>query len=237
MKLFVVSDLHGRYYEFIALIAFAGFNIKEDYLIGLGDMVDRGPDSYSVVEWFRQMNIVSEGRIQTLFGNHEHLLLSYVAGHVPEKDYFNKFIGGKACIDSYESEEALTKHLSWLSELPHYITIDNYLFVHAAVDVTKPIQDQSLSDLAWDYNKFYAQDTSSINCTFVYGHTPTEYIYKYYGMKGNEIWKKDNQICIDCTYSKSRKILLYEITENVEYYYSFAKKECYKVEDRGVTYL
>lgn len=236
MELFIISDIHGRYFEFMELLEFAGFDSTQDYLINLGDMVDRGPNSYDVVEWFRQMNVATGGRVQTIFGNHEHLLLSYKAGHVPEKDYFNKFIGGKSCIESYVDENSLAKHLSWISELPKYITIDNYVFVHASVDLTKPIQKQNISDLAWDYKKFYTQDTSGVNCIFVYGHTPTEYIYKYYGLKGSEIWKKDNQICIDCTYSKSRKLLLYDLVNNIEYYYSFARKCCYKVEDRGYTY-
>lgn len=228
MRLFTISDIHGRYDEFMILLKYAGFDIKEDYLINLGDMVDRGPKSYDVVEWFRQMNVTSQGRVQTLFGNHEHMMLSYYSKHIPEKDYFNKFIGGKANVDSYVGKDKeLANHLSFISKLPLYIDIDNYIFVHAGLDLNKPLDKQHVNNLCWDYGKFYTQDTSEFENIFVFGHTPTEYIYKYYNQSGGEIWKQDNKICIDCTYSKSRKLLLYDIMNDVEYYYSFARKNCY----------
>jgi serine/threonine protein phosphatase 1 len=232
MRLLVISDIHGRYDEFMELLKYADFDIKKDYLLNLGDMVDRGPKSYSVVEWFRQNNLASEGRVQTLFGNHEHMMLSYYTKHIPESDYFTKFIGGKANVDSYKGrgEDELAKHLSFISKLPLYIDIDNYIFIHAGLDLSKPLNEQHVNNLCWDYGKFYTQDTSNFDNVFVFGHTPTEYIYKYYGETGNEIWKRDNKICIDCTYSKSRKLLLYDITNDIQYYYSFAQKGCYTKE-------
>lgn len=233
MDMFVISDIHGRYDEFMELLNYAGFDITEDYLINLGDMVDRGDKSYDVVEWFRQMNVTSQGRVQTIFGNHEHMMLSYYTKHIPEKDYFNKMIGGKANVDSYKdkSKDELAKHLSFISKLPLYINIDDYIFVHAGLDLNKSLDNQHVNNLCWDYGKFYTQDTSDFDNIFVFGHTPTEYIYKYFGQSGSEIWKQGNKICIDCTYSKSRKLLLYDILNDVEYYYSFAQKGCYKKEN------
>ena len=229
MRLLVVSDIHGRYDEFMELLNYCEFNIKEDYLISLGDMVDRGPKSYEVVEWFRQMNLASQGRVQTIFGNHEHMMLSYYSKHIPEKDYFTKMIGGKANVESYENKPdgELAKHLSFISKLPLYIDLDEYVLFHAGLNIDKPLDKQHINNLCWDYDKFYTKDTSMFNNTFIFGHTPTEYIYKYYGETGGEIWKSNNKICIDCTYSKSRKLLIYDVMNEIEYYYSFAKKSCY----------
>ena len=81
MRLLLVSDIHGRYNQFIKLLKYAGYK-NSDYLFNLGDMVDRGPDSYKVVEWFRTMNIATDGRVQCLFGNHEHMFINYHIGNI-----------------------------------------------------------------------------------------------------------------------------------------------------------
>lgn len=233
MNLFAISDIHGRYNEFIKLLKYAGYDSKEDYLINLGDMIDRGPDSYKVVEWFRVMNASTDGKVQSLFGNHEHLYISFSTGHVPEKDYFNKFIGGKKTIESYtgKSDEDIMAHMSFISSLPLYLELGDYVFVHGGLNVNKPLHEQSVHDTAWDYGELYKQNLSNYDKIVVYGHTPTIYIYEHYKQKGYEIWRGDNQICIDCTFSKSRKLLLYDLINDIEYYYDFARKECYTVKN------
>lgn len=231
-RLIAVGDIHGRYDQFISLLSYLEFDISKDYLIATGDLIDRGPDSYKVVKWFKNMNHSTNGRVQSVFGNHEHLIISYFSGHVPESDYFNKFIGGKATIDSYNKgvsyEDELAEHLSFLGSLPLTIKIGRYIFSHAGINISKSIDNQTVNDTAWDYNKVYTKDTTSYDGILIYGHTPTVYIYEHYNQKGNEIWRVGNQICIDCSFSKSRKMCALDITNDIEYYYDFSKKICYK---------
>lgn len=230
MRLLLVSDIHGRYNEFIRLLKYVGYR-KEDYLICLGDLVDRGSDSYKTVEWFRTMNIATDGRVQCLFGNHEHLFISYITKHVPEKDYFSKFIGGRKTIDSYgtRTDKELAIHLDFLSNLPLYIELEDHVLVHGGIDINKTLKKQSIHDVAWDYKKLYTSDINYHGKTIVYGHTPTIYIYEHYGSKGYEIWKTKNQIGIDCGFSKARKLLIYDLYSDIEYYYDFASKKCYTI--------
>lgn len=229
MRLLIVSDIHGRYNQFIKLLKYAGYK-NSDYLFNLGDMVDRGPDSYKVVEWFRTMNIATDGRVQCLFGNHEHIFISYHTGHIPEKDYCNKFIGGQKALDSYSGKNnELITHIDFMSKLPLYLETDDYVFTHGGLDINKPLHKQSVHDCAWDYNKLYQQDVNYKGKTIVYGHTPTIYIYEHYGSKGYEIWKTKNQIAVDVGFSKARKLLIYDLTNDIEYYYDFASKKCYTV--------
>lgn len=234
-KLIAVGDIHGRYNEFITLLKFSGFNMEEDYLIATGDLIDRGADSYKVVKWFKDMNYATGGRVQSVFGNHEHMFISYFSKHIPEKDYFNKFIGGKSTIDSYNKEcssnKELEEHITFIGSLPLTIELGDFVFSHAGININKKLKNQNVNDTAWDYNKMYTQDTSSYDKILVYGHTPTVYIYEHYGLKGNEIWRNGNQICIDCSFSKSRKMCMLDITNDIEYYYDFSKKSCYKKEN------
>lgn len=231
-RILAVGDIHGRYNEFISLLSYINFDIEEDFLIATGDLIDRGPDSYKVVKWFKDMNYSTNGRVQSVFGNHEHIFISYFSGHVPEKDYFNKFIGGKATIDSYKrdvnSEDEFAEHLSFIGSLPLTVQIGKYVFAHAGININKSLKNQNVNDTAWDYTKTYKQDTSSFDGVLIYGHTPTVYIYEHYSEKGHEVWRRGNQICIDCSFSKSRKLCILDVINDIEYYYDFSKKSCYK---------
>lgn len=206
--------------------------MEKDYLINLGDMVDRGPDSYKVVEFFRTMNISTNGMVQSLFGNHEHLFVSYITGHVPEKDYFSKFIGGKKTIEDYESKSDSQKleHINFISELPLYLDLGEYVLTHGGLDISKPLHKQTVHDTAWSLNnQLYTQDLTNYPKTVIYGHTPTVFIYEHFKTKGYEMWRGRNQMCIDVGFSKARKMLVYDLSNDMEYYYDFARKDCYTV--------
>lgn len=230
MALFVISDIHGRFNEFMELLRFSGIDTSKDTLINLGDMVNRGPDSYKVVEWFKVEQQSYKNNVISLYGNHEDILLGRYFGNIQDDVFYHKKIGGKATEESYKKDAGrfLTSHIDFIRSLPTYYCMGDYIFFHGGLDITKPLNQQKFENLLWDKDKFYTQDTSMFKNTFVFGHTPTEFINQYYGTKGNEIWKQGNKICVDCTYSKSRKLLLYNLTDDIEYYYSFAMKKCYK---------
>lgn len=230
MAVFVISDIHGRHDEFMDLLRFSGIDTSIDTLINLGDMVDRGPDSYKVVEWFKVEQQSLKTNVISLYGNHEDILLGRYFGNIGDDVFYNKKIGGKATEESYKRNAGrfLTSHINFIRSLPTYYCMNEYIFFHGGLDLTKALNQQKFDNLLWDKDKFYTQDTSMFKNTFVFGHTPTEYINQYYGTKGSEIWKQGNKICVDCTYSKSRKLLLYNLTDDIEYYYSFAMKKCYR---------
>ena len=49
-RIFVTTDTHGELDKLNDCLSQANFNNDEDQLIHIGDVVDRGPDSYGVVE-------------------------------------------------------------------------------------------------------------------------------------------------------------------------------------------
>lgn len=226
MSFYVISDIHGNYEEFQKLLSAVGFNIKEDYLICLGDMIDRGPQSMEVVEWFRNANTESGGKVISLLGNHELMFLSYLSGNLSHEDYCSKFVGGASTLSSYSNadEETLHEHMRFIAALPKCLEIGNIILTHAGYDPSLSTDEQDISITCWGEDKIYTKDTSHINKTIIYGHTQTKYIYEMYGLKGDTIWKNGNQIGIDCGHRYSKKLLLYNVLTGEEHYYDFKKK-------------
>jgi predicted phosphodiesterase len=69
-RLIAIGDIHGCHWEFAELLAKLDLQ-REDRLILLGDLVNRGPDSCKVLDLARQH------RATALLGNHEARLLKY----------------------------------------------------------------------------------------------------------------------------------------------------------------
>ncbi|MEK4006547.1 metallophosphoesterase [Paenibacillus sp. FSL H3-0333] len=69
MRTLVISDIHGCYDEFNALLTRANYDPSEDKLILLVDYVDRGQKSKQVVA--QVMNMIKHDNITALRGNHD----------------------------------------------------------------------------------------------------------------------------------------------------------------------
>jgi serine/threonine protein phosphatase 1 len=65
LKTLVIGDIHGCFVELQALLDKAGLS-SSDTIIALGDIVDRGPESPQVLEFFRK-----NSSAHSLMGNHE----------------------------------------------------------------------------------------------------------------------------------------------------------------------
>lgn len=66
---FIVGDIHGHFTALENLLQKVDFNVTKDRLFSVGDMIDRGPESFRVIEflnypWFH-----------AVMGNHERMLL------------------------------------------------------------------------------------------------------------------------------------------------------------------
>ncbi len=66
---FVLGDLHGHYRAVQALLEKVKFDYGKDRLFSVGDLVDRGPDSFSCLELLEQPWFFS------VLGNHESICL------------------------------------------------------------------------------------------------------------------------------------------------------------------
>lgn len=177
-RIYAVGDIHGRYDKLVALMDRIEIDFDADRLVFLGDYVDRGEQSYEVIEYLvdlKQRNPYP----QTVFlkGNHEDMMGKYLAG----KDRLTWLInGGQQTLESYmqhhrDPEKPLIPeaHRHFFDSLQLYHESDNYIFVHAGLRKNVPLEKQKPEDLLWIRKKFIDTDFD-FGKTVVFGHTPLE---------------------------------------------------------------
>ena len=76
MRTIIIGDIHGCSGALRLLLAKIMPNSKEDKLILLGDLFDRGPDSWGVFQMVRELADTYGDRFVLLRGNHEDYLLA-----------------------------------------------------------------------------------------------------------------------------------------------------------------
>lgn len=178
-RLIAIGDIHGCHQEFAELLAKLDL-AKEDRLILLGDLVNRGPDSCKVIDLAREHKALS------LLGNHELRLLNF------RRTGDTKFVKES---DGETSEKLRPEDWDYLEAMPltHHEPELDFVFVHGGFLPSQPWQKQSANVVtriqvidrdgeprkradvpdapAW-------ADLWSGPPFVVYGHTPRPEIYK-----------------------------------------------------------
>lgn len=78
-SVWVVGDIHGEFDLFCALLDKMGYQRKTHMIISVGDLVDRGPNSPGVVDWFLKNG-------NAVRGNHEEMWLETTGVGTPYDD-------------------------------------------------------------------------------------------------------------------------------------------------------
>lgn len=169
---FAVGDVHGRF----DLVQRAIESI-EHYAAGrpsrtimLGDYVDRGPDSRSVVEFLMAASAARGASLICLKGNHEQLMLRACREGGPLSDYW-RAMGGDATLQSYP-DGVLPEHLEWLDQLPLTAHDEHRCFVHAGVMPGRELRDNGEETFLWIRGPFLRADAQDLPCHIVHGHSP-----------------------------------------------------------------
>jgi len=190
-RAYAIGDIHGRLDlldELLATIVDEERRRPEarTFIILLGDLIDRGPDSAGVVE---RLRTIDWGYARPVFiaGNHEEMLLR-ILGDEPELVHDWLSYGGLECAQSYgvpiaqlvgqSSEHAVAmlrghipqSHIDFLSDFSDSFRFGDYLFVHAGIRPGVPIEQQSLDDLRWIREDFLEKERSD-GLVVVHGHT------------------------------------------------------------------
>lgn len=185
--IYAVGDIHGEIGKLKELIEQLPVEYGDD-VVFLGDYVDRGPDSRSVVDFL----IEYQRKVSCIFllGNHESMFLDFLGweGNL----YFSgdAFLmnGGDRTLASYgyfdlpdpcpEKFELPPGHEEFYRGLLPYYIDTRYLFVHAGIsqevmncrDISQAVAESRPADLLWNRNTGCLPHNLEI--TIVYGHTP-----------------------------------------------------------------
>ena len=190
-RAYAVGDVHGRLDLMLDLLR----QIERDnerrgpaktYLIFLGDLVDRGPDSRGVVEHLIKQPPPFH-RTVFLKGNHEEFFLSVLSR---EDNNVQRWLtyGGLECAESYGVspgwflnasqgelvdrliEQVPRSHVEFLSNMADTFRFGDYLFVHAGIRPGVALEQQISGDLRW-IREGFLDDSSDHGVMVVHGHT------------------------------------------------------------------
>ncbi|MBN9131979.1 MAG: symmetrical bis(5'-nucleosyl)-tetraphosphatase [Nitrosospira multiformis] len=121
MAIYTIGDLQGCYREFRELLDLVRFDETKDKLWLVGDLVNRGPDSLSVLRFVRELN----DSAVTVLGNHDLHLLMVAEGCVG----LNRSDTLQDILDAPDRDELL----GWLRQQKLLHVDGNYVMVHAGL--------------------------------------------------------------------------------------------------------
>ncbi|WP_086348114.1 metallophosphoesterase [Candidatus Enterococcus clewellii] len=203
---YAISDIHGEYELFQQLVDF--YDETKHQLVLIGDLNDRGKKSKDC--FLLGKKLAEEHGAIYLRGNHEEYFLQFLQN--PE-DWYPGYVrnGGKETMESllhkgateeYSPTEIAMMIRSRYSELveflvqrPLYYEWEDYIFVHAGVDLLKKDwHDTSPHDFIWIRDAFH-QGKNNTGKTIVFGHTITPMLHG--DMQTTDLWLSDGKIGID----------------------------------------
>lgn len=124
MRRLIIGDIHGCYVELLELLDRAALS-AEDEIIALGDIVDRGPDSPRVLDFFRASAASRPyPRARSIQGNHERKHLRSFAGEIPPAR--SQHITRHQLGDAYTSAVAFMETFPTSLELPEATLVHGF---------------------------------------------------------------------------------------------------------------
>lgn len=178
-KIFAVGDIHGCHDKLATLMGRLPLDPAADFLIFLGDYINRGPASRQVIELL--LGLKQKVRnIVFLMGNHEHSLLEYARGGHPDDLRALRPLGVEATLVSYGNSSMRSirnldflpdAHKIFLGQLERCYRLGKYLFLHAGTIPGEDVQACSLDRLLTVRDTFLSC-AGTADEIVVFGHTP-----------------------------------------------------------------
>lgn len=172
---YVMSDIHGHYDKFLALLDMINFT-NEDTMIIIGDVIDRGPSGISMLQ-----DIMSRKNVVMTMGNHELMMLESLLGSGDEHqqkcaENWIQVNGGHATMLELDpmSDEEVMKILEFIIKLPTAIDLElgdrKFHLVHAW-----PCED--CYDALWIRPEIDTPSPLTKDITLIIGHTPVMFLH------------------------------------------------------------
>lgn len=193
-RAYAIGDIHGR----LDLLRKLMHTIEADsrvhpcereFIVFLGDLIDRGPDSRGVLEYLLHTRAFLPNPV-FLMGNHEEMLLRVL---LRDNDKIWDWLtyGGYEFAQSYgvevgrlptlEAGEAAAmirlampaEHRAFIEGFADSFRFGDYLFVHAGIRPGVPLEEQAIHDLRW-IREGFLESTVDHSFVVVHGHTISE---------------------------------------------------------------
>lgn len=212
MSTYVMSDLHGEYELYLAMLEKIEFK-DQDMLYILGDIVDRGPHPIKIL-----LDIMERPNVEVIVGNHCVMAiecLQFLMKEITEDNLENiseemigKLLswqrnGSATTTEEFRkcNSETKRKIINFIADMEVYEEIEvngkQFILVHAGLgnfEADKELWEYELEELIWEelnYAKQYFSDKY-----IVVGHKPTQLIEG--NLSPGYIYHANNNIAIDC---------------------------------------
>lgn len=169
MRLIAIGDIHGCS-SYLEVILKDIDPQPDDTFVFLGDAINRGPDSKSVVDQIIELS--EKFKVECILGNHEEMVLAAFQGGKDDHRFWTKF-GGDTTLASYGAKDVRDlpgRHLLWIADCKDYLETDDFIFVHAGCHPNIPLDKNNGTKLRWE--KLDPDQPKHISGkTIVCGHT------------------------------------------------------------------
>ncbi len=165
MRTFVMGDIHGQHQSLLQCLERSNFNREDDHLIQLGDVIDRGADSYECIE-----ELLGIKNLVAIRGNHDEWFRQFLHtgwhpagwefGGVDTARSYCRLTGKDRLIRKGSSgwkipldpSEVPLPHRQFFDrQVDYFIDGQNNSFVHAGFDRFRPfLQQASPSVYYWE---------------------------------------------------------------------------------------
>ncbi len=182
-RTFAIGDVHGCDVALENLLSQIAPS-KNDTVVFLGDLVDRGPDPKKVVQ--RIMDLRDQCKVILVMGNHEEMMRGSLEGTYMLAQWLH--FGGQTTLGSYgEMSEIPSAHLRFLFSGCDFYETEDHVFIHASLEPGVSMANQTKEFFRWKHLAGSERPLES-GKRVICGHT---------AQKDGKPWCFDGWVCID----------------------------------------
>ena len=171
MRTIIIGDVHGEAAALKQLLDIIKADPEKDRLIMLGDLFDRGPESFEVFELVQKLDQEFGKRFVLLLGNHEDFLLAEKLT-LRQKMIWDKVGRGTTVKSFKEHGRKMEDAIPWIqAHCRLYWKGEGYQCVHAGVKV-EPIEANDRQTLIHDHGVIFENEYKGI--LTIVGHVGIE---------------------------------------------------------------
>jgi len=152
---------------------------EDPELYFVGDLIDRGPDSKSVIDYIIELNNAGV-KSKSVRGNHEEMLVNayLYKQRITDTDWYTngaektmRSFNVNANISKPVNELIPEKYFDYCADLPYFMEFSEYVIVHAGLNfrISKPLTD--FKAMIWSREEQYNK-TLVNGKKIIHGHSP-----------------------------------------------------------------
>ena len=176
----VIGDVHGFNQTRLALMESLDLQPK-DWVVFLGDLIDRGPNAFGVVH-----DVRTDAQMVSVKGNHEAMMAKNFSlerlqnpdidtlvwikngGDTTVRSYLDAFNNAAAEPDRQAMKNQIMEDNEWIETLPLHIVLKEWRLVHAGYKPCLPLDEQTEEEYLWIRKEFHqAEEPVDIEDLFI----------------------------------------------------------------------